>query len=200
MEKIIGFLSAANWACIGLAVFLYYVPGISPAWTGAVVATVVLANGVFLLSLQSRIHDFIFRSFDILPSFRMTEFLQRLYDAYRQFGEHRGTLAWNSLLTLAEHGLQLVVVLTMATALGLVQNVIPFLAVTAVYLLIYRLPISPDGWGVGEVASIGLYGLIGMSPENAFGLAFLAHVMQLFVVLPGLWFFCRSQPIHITQV
>ena len=130
----------------------------------------------------------------------MTEFLERLYDAYRQFGRQPGALVWNGVLTVAEHGVQLVVVLTMASALGLVQEVVPFLAVTAVYLLIYRLPISPDGWGVGELASIGLYGLIGISPEGAFGLAFFAHVMQLVVVLPGLWFLCRSEPIRVTPV
>ena len=200
MEKVIGFLSAANWACIGLAVFLSQVDGIRPGWTAALIMSLIVANGLFLLSLQSRMRDLIFRSFDILPRLRITEFLQRVYDAYRQFGTKRSALLWNGLLTLAEHGLQLVVVLTMATVLGLVQNVVLFLGVTAVYLLIYRLPISPDGWGVGEVASIGLYGLIGMSPESAFSLAFFAHVMQIFVVLPGLCFLCPFEPVQSTQV
>jgi glycosyltransferase 2 family protein len=192
MEKMIGFISAANWACIGVAVFLSQVTGVSAAWAGAVVASAVLANGLFLLSLHPRMHDLILRGLDYLPHFRMIEFLQRLYEAYRQFGKHRGALAWNGFLTAAEHGLQLVVALTIATSLGLVQDVLPFLAVTALYLLIYRLPISPDGWGIGEVASIGLYGLIGMSPESAFGLAFFAHVMQMLVVLPGAWFFVNN--------
>ena len=78
----------------------------------------------------------------------------------------------------------------MATGLGLVQRSLPFLAVTALYLLIYRIADFTGWMGIGEVASIGLYGLIGMSPESAFGLAFLAHVMQVLIVLPGAWFFC----------
>jgi len=52
-----------------------------------------------------------------------------------------------------------------------------------------RLPISPDGWGVGEVAAIGLYSLVGVPAEEAFALAFLSHILQTLVVLPGLWFF-----------
>jgi uncharacterized protein (TIRG00374 family) len=200
MEKVIGFISAANWACIGLAVFLSQVYGISSVWAGVVMASTILGNGLFLLSLQSRPHDLLRRGFDKLPHFRMAEFLQRLYDAYRQFGKHRGALAWNGFLTAAEHGLQLLVALAIAISLGLVQDMLLFLAITALYLLIYRFPISPDGWGVGEAVSIGLYGLIGISPESAFGLAFFSHVMQMLVVLPGVWFFCRSEPDPISPL
>jgi glycosyltransferase 2 family protein len=192
MEKMIGFLSAANWAFVGLAVFLSQVPGLAPAWTAGVMASVLLLNAFFFVSLTARFHDLILRWLKKIPHFRLPDFLERLYSAYRQYGEKRRALAWNGFLTVVEHALQLLVALAIATALGLVQSVVPFLAVTAVYLLIYRLPISPDGWGLGEVASIALYGLIGMPPESAFGLAFFAHVMQVLIVLPGAWFFVKN--------
>ena len=55
MEKMIGFLSAANWGFIGLAVFLSQVPGVTPAWTAAVMAGVLLLKASFFCRLAARI-------------------------------------------------------------------------------------------------------------------------------------------------
>ena len=41
----------------------------------------------------------------------------------------------------------MLIVLAMARSLGIDAGAVPFLAITAVHLLIYRLPISPDGSG-----------------------------------------------------
>jgi glycosyltransferase 2 family protein len=192
MEKAIGFLSAGNWAVIGIAVFLFQLPEASPSWIGIVFVSVLAVNGLFLFSLQPRVHAFILDWFEMMPQSRLLGFFERLYKAYCHYRQQRRALLWNGLLTVVEHGLQLLVILVMARSLGFDQNAILFLAVTSVYLLIYRFPISPDGWGINEATAIGLYGLIGMSPESAFALAFFARVMQLIVVLPGLWFRSRS--------
>lgn len=193
MEKMIGFLSAVNWALIGIAVFaLSRLHGIPATWIGAVVTSFLLVNGLFLLSLQRRGQAFVLRLFKNAPQSRVLDFLQGLYKAYSRYGKHRRALAWNGLLTIAEHSLQLLILLAMARSLGIDVGAILFLAVAAVHTLIYRIPISPDGWGVGEVSAIGLYGLIEVSAERAFVMAFLAHVLQLIVVLPGIWFLCRS--------
>lgn len=192
MEKIIGFLSAVNWALIGIALFgLIQVGEIPATWVGAVVTSSLLMNGIFLLSLQPRGHAFVLRLFQNAPQSRLLGFFQRLYEAYSRYGKNHRALAWNGLLTIAEHGLQMLIVLVMARSLGIDVAAILFLAVTTVHLLIYRLPISPDGWGVGELSAIAIYGLIGISAETAFVMAFLAHVLQLVVVLPVLWFLCR---------
>lgn len=197
MEKMIGLLSAANWGLIGLALLLSQVRELPLVLTATLMASVLLLNVVFFLSLGARFDELFLQSLEKLPYFRIPHFLEGLRTAYREYGNKRAVLVWNGSLTVAEHALQLLVALVMATGLGLVHAIVPFLAVTAVYLLIYRVPISPDGWGLGEVAAIALYGFIGLTSESAFGMAFLAHIMQVLVVLPGAWFFCRSESIKL---
>ena len=193
MEKMIGFVSAVNWAGVGLVVVGLSYPGVvSDSWIGLLVAGFLLVNGTFLLSLQPLGQLYLQGVLGIGSRNRLLDFIQRLFQAYSQFGKRRYALAWNGALTVVEHGLQIFVHLAMALSLGIKANTLLFLAVTAVFLVLYRLPIAPDGWGVGEVAAIGLYGLIGISAEDAFAMAFFAHVMQMIVVLPGLWFLCRS--------
>lgn len=193
MEKMIGFLSAMNWALIGTAVFSFQFREMSVSWIITVLAGTLLMNGLFLLSLQPRLHNFILLRFTVASQSQPFRFFQRLFKAYCHYGNRPGVLAWNGLLTVAEHALQMLIFLAMARSLGIDAGAVPFLAVTAIHLVIYRLPISPDGWGVGEATAIGIYSLIGISPESAFALAFLAHVLQTIVVLPGIWFLWRSR-------
>jgi uncharacterized membrane protein YbhN (UPF0104 family) len=115
-------------------------------------------------------------------------FFDRLIETYARYAAHPSTLVWTWVLTTAEHGLQLLIVFVMAQSLGIEADTVLFLAATTVYMFIYRLPISPDGWGLGEITAIGVYGLIGVSPAHGFALALLSHVLQTIVALPGLWF------------
>ena len=122
----------------------------------------------------------------------MLVFFQRVCAAYSRFRSSHRAVIWNGVLTFAEHGLQILIVFTMAKSLDIRADTLQFLAVTAVYLLIYRVPLTPDGWGIGEVTAVGLFGLIGVPAESGFALALLSHVLQTIVVLPGLWFLWRS--------
>lgn len=193
MEKILGLLSAVNWALAGVIVFVWMPPHeAAQSWTAPVFAGAFFFNGIFLLSLSSPWLLLIRRTCAWAARFPLLRFFQRLYKAYAQYRKHRGVLAWSNLLTMLEHGLQVLLVLLMAQSLGIEAEALLFVAVTAVYLLLYRLPLSPDGWGVGEVAAIGLYGMIGVPPESSFALALLSHVLQTIVVLPGLWFYWRA--------
>jgi uncharacterized protein (TIRG00374 family) len=193
MEKLIGFMSAVNWAFAGCAVLAFSrVSQLALHWIiGALIATLAL-NGLFLLSLQRSCSRLIQRTLGRVSPSRLLDFLKRLCDAYAHYRERRSILVWNGVLTVVEHGLQMLIVFTMAQSLGITADTVLFAAVTAIYLLVYRLPVSPDGWGVGEITAVGLFGLIGVPTESAFALAFLAHVLQTMVVLPGLWFLWRS--------
>ncbi|RMH05961.1 MAG: UPF0104 family protein [Nitrospirae bacterium] len=193
MEKIIGFVSAVSWAAIGALVIAWYRFGdMKSLWIGLALGGVMVVGVAFLGSLHPRVVDRVLLAVTSGPRGRIKTFVHRLIKAYAQFGQCRHVLILNGMLTILEHGLQLVVYVVMAKSLGIHMAVIPFIAITALFLLLYRLPISPDGWGVGEVAAIGLYGIIDISPENAFAMAFLGHVLQTLVVLPGLWFIYRS--------
>jgi uncharacterized protein (TIRG00374 family) len=193
MEKVIGFVSAANWASIGVIVLAPYLLS-EAAFNGLALALVgiLLLNGLFLFSFHSSCSRLIQWILTRVPWAKVRVFFQRLCEAYSEFRDRHSALIWNGLLTVFEHGLQILIVFAMATSLGITADTTLFFAVTAVYLLIYRLPLSPDGWGIGEITAVGLFGLIGISAESGFALAFLSHVLQTIVVLPGLWFLWRS--------
>lgn len=193
MEKLIGFLSAVNWAFAGGAVFAgYLLHEAAAVWVAAALGGTLLLNILFVFSLQPSCARFMQRPLHRLPWSGLPDFFRRVCEAYSQYRHRRSALLCNGLLTLVEHGLQIVIVFAMAKSLGIGAQTLPFLAVAAVYLLIYRLPLSPDGWGIGEVTAVGLFGRIGVSAESGFALAFLSHVLQTIVVLPGLWFWWRS--------
>jgi hypothetical protein len=55
-------------------------------------------------------------------------------------------------------------------------------------MLLVRIPIAPDGWGVGELSAIGIYSLIGVGATEAFTVSLVAHVIPVLALTPGLLF------------
>lgn len=196
MEKMVGFLSAFCWAVLGTCVIVFFqVQEKGNIWVGSILVGFLLVFIIFIWSLHPKTLSMFRGMVTAGPQWRVLDLFQRLLEAYSRFGQCRRALATNGVLTISEHGLQLLVYLVLARSLGIEVEAFIFLAVTSLFFLIYRMPIALDGWGVGEVAAIGLYSLIGISAEEAFAIAFLGHILQTLVVLPGLWFLWRSQPI-----
>ena len=120
-------------------------------------------NGLFLGSLHTAVHDF---ALGLLARYRQRKLigiLHTFYGAYADFSCHPKTLFGNFLLTVLEHGLQLLVVFAIATSLGVHAEPVVLFAAAAVQTLLLRLPIAPDGWGTGELAAIAVFGLIGIN-------------------------------------
>jgi glycosyltransferase 2 family protein len=195
MEKAIGVLSAVNWALIGTAGLLFMRDGrVSFTW-GVVVLGLTAHVGVFLLSVNPRVHTLVSSRLGGLRASRPTNFLMQALTAYASFSQCRRALLWNGLATMGEHALQVLVVFLVGRSLGISVPALSFLCVSTLHAFVQRLPIAPDGWGVAELSAIGLYGLLGVPPERAFDLSFLQHVFQLVTALPGLWFtlFARAR-------
>jgi glycosyltransferase 2 family protein len=197
MEKIIGILSALSWAIVGLVVLasLMYPDGFW-AWVALGVGAIGSVIAAFTLSMRAAVHDFILSRLGRRQNARIVGFLHRLYEAYARFSRAPWALGANVLITLGEQALQVVVVFLVARSLGIEADALALLAAAAVHIMIYRIPVAPDNWGVGELTAIGVFGLIGISPEAAFSLMFLSHILQVVVVLPGLLFLLR--PSHLS--
>ncbi len=148
----------------------------------------------FVLSLHPAVHAFVLSILGRFPNARLIRLLHRLYEAYTHFSRARWPLALNVLLTLAEHGLQMVIFLLLARSLGVEADPVLLFAITGVLFLVFRIPISPDGWGISELSAIGLYGLIGIGPEAAFTMMLSSHVLVIIACLPGLWFLLLGKP------
>jgi glycosyltransferase 2 family protein len=193
MEKMIGFLSAIDWAIIGLVVFGCLMYGDrSLVWIALGTVAGLAVNGLFFLSTRSFVHNFILRGLRRWQELRILGLLARFYETYAGFSKAPRALQLNILLTVVEQGVQLIAMLLIARSLEIHVNGILFLAVAAIHMLIYRFPIAPDSWGVGELSAIALYGLIGVDPEAAFSLTFVGRLLSILVVLPGAWFLLRG--------
>jgi uncharacterized membrane protein YbhN (UPF0104 family) len=85
---------------------------------------------------------------------------------------------------------------SIAVSIGVQAQPIAFAAATTLYMLLVRVPIAPDGGGVGEPAAIGIFSLIGVGATEAFTVGLIAHVIPMAALTPGLLFLLqgRSMP------
>jgi glycosyltransferase 2 family protein len=195
MEKVIGILAAASWGVVGGVVLAYLAyPAELWIWVLLGAGAIVLGYGAFVLSMQPVVHGIVLRGLRPGRKSRILGLLHRLYEAYAQFSYTPRALAANLLISVVEQALQIGVLLLVAQSLNLnlEAGATAFLAAAALHLMIFRIPILPDNWGVGELTAIGIFGLIGIKPQAAFSLMLFCHILQVIVVLPGLLFLLRS--------
>ena len=193
MERMLGFLCSFNLALVGAVITAELVMP-HRVWLVVVLAVgaALGANLVFAASMHSTVRGLVMARLERVRTKPFFGTLHRFYSAFDRFGaDPRGVLN-NALLTLLEQCAQLIFVYTAARCLGLDVHFIPFLAATTVYMMILRFPVAPDGWGVGELASIGVFGLLGVKAADAFLISILGHVIPMLALLPGLFFMLRG--------
>ena len=148
----------------------------------------LVANACFVGLLNARLHAGLLGLLARFRSNRVIALLHRFASACAEFGVHRRGLAINFVLSLLEQTLQMLLICSIAVAIGIKADPIAFAAGTALYMLLVRVPVAPDGWGVGELAAIWVFGLIGVGPTEAFTVGLVAHVIPMLAVSPGLLF------------
>jgi uncharacterized protein len=186
MEKVIGLISAANWAIVGGVVLgCWLEPGRGLLWIGLGVLAALAFNGLFVVSLSDLVHDVTLRSLARYHQSRLIGVLRRFYEAYADFSRHPKVLLANLLLTVLEHGLQLLILFTIVVSLNVDVGTGVFFAAAAVQTLILRIPVTPDGWGTGELAAIAVFGLIGIGAAAAFATSVIYRFLGVVAALPG---------------
>jgi len=195
VERLLGLITAVNWALLGGTVHAAkFLPGPTWRWPAAGLAAALAANAGFALLLNERLHHAVLAR---LGRYRRTQplrLLHRLYAACATFAGARRPLAFNLALTLVEQALQMTLVLAIALSTGVPIEPVAFAAASTLYLLAVRVPISPDGWGAGELAAIGAFGLAGVGATQAFTISLIAHLVPLLALSPGLLFLLRHRP------
>lgn len=186
MEKVIGLISAVNWAIVGGVVLGFSLqPERGVLWIGLGVLAALAFNGLFLVSLRTVVHDFALRTLARYRQSKLMGVLHRFYGAYADFSRHPGTLLANLLLTLLEHGLQLLILYAIVVSLNVEVGAAVFFAAAAVQMLILRIPVTPDGWGTGELAAIAVFGLVGIGAAAAFATSVIYRFLGLVATIPG---------------
>ncbi len=111
--------------------------------------------------------------------------LADIYGSYRSFRNQRTYLAAFLLLSLAENGLPVLWTYFISLAFGMTVPLLYFFILMPIVLVLVRLPISMDGFGLQEGAFVYFLGLIGVPAAEAFLLGIASHLLALSSVLPG---------------
>lgn len=195
MERLLGMACALNIALLGGMVYAAVVlPDQAWLWVAAGIVALAGANMAFALAMSGRVHAHVLDRLGRYRRFRLAEAAHRLYEACASFGANRRGLVVNALLTLVEQMLQMSLIYGIALALGVAAGPVAFLAATALYMFVIRVPVAPDGWGVGELTAIGIYALIGTSAADAFSISVIGHIIPMLALAPGFLFLLQRLP------
>jgi len=125
---------------------------------------------------------------------RLTPFMPRipLIDALigvfeSMWNFRKGALLWEQTWTSAIVHFNGIISFALAgKALGLEVPLLDFILVTPLVFLIALLPISFAGWGIRELGSVWLFGLVGVSTIQSTTMSILFGLMLIAAGLPGL--------------
>lgn len=81
-------------------------------------------------------------------------------------------------------------------ALGINVDLLTFLLVIPITFLIALIPMSYAGWGLREAGAVWLFGMVGITNENALAISVCFGLLLVIAGLPGLlvWALIRNEP------
>jgi len=118
--------------------------------------------------------------------------IHRLLECYRTYRHHRACLLNFSLLSMAEVGLVIVVYRLVGLCLSIEAGWLQLFQVVPLILLVLRLPISMNGWGLQEGLLSATLLLVGQSLETALVFSALLRLLAIVVMAPAALLFFRK--------
>ena len=128
---------------------------------------------------------FIFFTDKLPGNFSHFKIIKGLYSLSRE-GRHcisNGVIIL--LISILIHLISVIVVMIIATGLGINVEWSGFLLIIPLVTLMMVIPISIAGWGVREGVMVVGFGYLGVAPEAALALSILYGLLMLVVALPG---------------
>jgi len=158
----------------------------------------VLGAGTFVLSLSksssSRFLKVFERFQDKSKYLKKTAGqLEKLYRSYQIYSRKKGTLAVFFVLTCVENVLPIVRPFIIAIALHAYVPLSYLFVIVPIELLLIRLPISFDGFGIREGVFVYFLALIGIAKDVGFSIGLTNHLVFLIALLPGWLFYLMGE-------
>lgn len=99
-------------------------------------------------------------------------------------------------ISIAVHLVSVIIFYLIAAAFGIPISAWVMLIVAPVILFAQVIPLSVGGWGVREAAAIVLFGLVGISSNDGFGISVGFGLLTIVATLPGSlsWLALRALP------
>jgi uncharacterized protein (TIRG00374 family) len=195
LERVVAAVSSTVLASLGLFYLLTTAdaehPPIFIVAGGAVVASLIVVS-----VLNRRFHTVVGRLVRRHLPKPVFSFLERLSAAAGTYRARPGLLGVNLIINICEHMLQIAALFVLARGMGITLDVAPFLAVTAVIMLVRRGAGMLEGWGLAESGLVMLYNLSGVPAAESVALALALWATSLIASLPGAFLLPRTALRH----
>jgi uncharacterized protein (TIRG00374 family) len=193
VERLLGLLALAAFGTAAAVLFPRMAGGASDLDPTRLLTVVggagVLAVAAFAFSFTSACETMVLALTERLAGKRfigkVASTLGRIYASYREYRNRRGTLATFFALTLLENGFPILRAWVVAHALGVDVSFGWFLVIVPLELVLIRIPVSFDGFGIREGLFVYFLAMVGVDQATAFAVGLLNHVLFLVAVLPG---------------
>jgi uncharacterized protein (TIRG00374 family) len=131
----------------------------------------------------------------ILDALRLAPIKIRLHKIYKALDYYKTKpmiMAWSVVAAVVAVAFRIVPAVVIAIALGLEIPLVHFAIFLPLIHFATQVPISIGGLGVRETAFVILFGLVGVSNEEAFTLSLIVYLVTVCSALPGAWFYARG--------
>ncbi|MHC4712511.1 MAG: lysylphosphatidylglycerol synthase transmembrane domain-containing protein [Planctomycetota bacterium] len=128
---------------------------------------------------------------------RVTALLKRVDEALFFYRYRKKALFYAALISAAAHCCAIVSIYLFGRALNITEaSLLSYFVIIPVCFILSSVPITPAGWGVGEVLFGAFFGAVGVAPGAAVTMSVIYRLTQALWTLPGgvMLMFQRDRP------
>jgi hypothetical protein len=192
IERFIGFAALLMIGFCGCIILVIFFSGIDFNFR-RFLYLVILLGGVtitgFFLSLNKLFSQIFTRLLGRLNNIciltNISKSIEKFYNSYLEYREKKAVLLIFFFLTCIEVLLPILRGYFIAIALNTNVSLLYFFSFVPIILLLIRLPISIDGFGIHEGGFIYFLSILGVSKAVGFNIGLLNHLIFLIAILPG---------------
>jgi hypothetical protein len=194
LERVGGILAVALVGMISLGLFITHVDDRWWHLLMTILGLFVILLVLLCISLTGEWWKALYGWLDS-SKWKVIKGLGKVLRSYQDYAQHGKTLALFLGLSVIEQFIPVVTTFLIARAIDIAIPFITFVIFVPLVVMIVRLPISTDGIGVREGLFVYLFGLVGVSQEDAFLVGLLSSVLWRVAVAPlTLYFFLARRP------
>ena len=192
IERLIGLIALLVFGVAGCLILVNQLTNVTFDLTNILlmsVGIIVVVTGGFIISLHKRFGQVLISRLDNLKDIKVlgkvSKFIIKFYDSYTMFKTRKKILLIFFVLTCVEVSLPIIRGYLIAVALHVNVPLLYFFAFVPIILMLIRLPISFDGFGINEGGFVYFLSLVGISTSAAFSVGIINHFIFLIALLPG---------------
>ena len=192
VERLLGMIAILLFGLVGTTLLLIMFTSVELRFDmvlSLIVVATILTVGGFFVSFSVPASNAIVR---LLSSVENRTYIGRVartamnfYESYSLYRRQRGALFAFFLLTCLEVCLPILQSYVVGLSLGLSVSLLYFFAFVPIVVILSRLPISLNGFGIYEAAFVYFLRFADVSTSVGFSVGIVIHLVSLIAILPG---------------